>query len=141
MDNQKERDQLYAKNTKNLRFRTLNGKIKYGIHDLETKHESLLKLEEIARAADCLECDEEQVLSEVADNLKLLKKKEARVQEQLENDISATKGKKPAAKKEDDQMLMDVDNTDRPAAVEQPLTEEEEAALERFKDYEKKLAS
>lgn len=143
MENQKERDGLYGKGIKNLRFRTLNGKIKFGIHDLETKHEGLVKLEEIAKKAEALELDEEEVLAEVAANLNLLKKKEVRVQEQLENDIRADKGKKIEVESQSE--LPDIDNDDETAerqpAIEQALSPEEEMALERFRDYEKRLVS
>lgn len=141
MDNQKERDTLHSTNTKNLRFRTLNGKIKFGIHDLETKHESLLKLEEVARNADCLEADEEQILSEVADNLLLLKKKEARVQDQLQSDLRADKGGRDARREASEvDVGEDVgEDVERPRAVNQVLSEEEEMALVRFKGYEKRL--
>lgn len=142
LDNQNERDMLYSKGTKNLRFRTLNGKIKFGVHDLDSKYESLLKLEQIARKEDALGDEEEQMLSELTNNLNILKKKEAKTQEQLKKDLSANKDVKQEnegdIEKEDEPN--DEINENKPK-IEQVLTQEEEMALERFKDYEKRLVT
>lgn len=130
---------LYGKGTKNLRFRTLNGKIKFGINDLETKYEALLKLEQIARKEDALGDDEEQMLADISPNLNLIKKKELKIQDQLANDIKANKGKPVPETTNEHEEAEEDKNTERKPAIEQALTPEEEMALERFKDYEKRL--
>ena len=131
---------LYSKGTKNLRFRTLNGKIKFGLHDLDTKYEALNKLEQIARKEDALGDEEEQMLLELTDNLNILKKKEFKTQEQLKNDISANKNTNPDPEPETDPVNSENEaSEDTRPKIEQQLTPEEEMALERFKEYEKRL--
>ena len=143
---QQERDHLYNENIKNLRFRILNGRIKNALLDLGDKEESIIKLYEIkknAMAEDEAEDEEEKrTIDELTANLRLVDKKEARMQKKMERDITVQKSIS-VVKNENVSIIKsgEEEEEDEGEMQEELLTPEEEAALDRFKQYEHKIVS